>query len=458
MLVSQYPLYHFRKGFFAMERVIRRAVITDEFVTFIDDNRVIRRRDLKAIPKTLTDVWNLAMELQVYRLWVFPSSLNGLFMGESNDNYKIKVSYENEGKKEKPRYALVKRNGYEIAIGWCHAWPWHLETTFDLLVTLDYIVQCTGMEPAWSPVYLGRSKFKQKYNATETLRKKIKDPDFDLFTFPFIESASAPYWINPQLKNWVKEDLYLHHIDRNASFPTSSKSVYVGYGELRKVPSTHHLEDNESGVFHVHWNIGESDFDGVKLPLLLREGQEWVTPDQLRMSKNNGYDIELLEGYVWENSSQLFRKWADDLSGYRSDLTNKGKYKYELARQNTLATVKTMSNATIGSFGSTKFAELRRPDWERTIIGKARCTTLNALKKFKHLYPVILVCDDIWLLSNKPDIEDALGEMFEHRSEPGGFKPLRSIAITQTIIDRIQKTSDPITLHTYLKGQSNGAG
>jgi len=441
-----------------MEGAIKRAVLTDEYAAYIDDIRKVRRRNLTVVIAHLTDLWGVAQQLQTYRLWITPSALKGLIIDDSNEEYKVKISYENEVKKEQPRYALVKKNGVEVAVGWSHHWPWRIETAFDMLVTLDYIVLATGREPEWSPVQFGRAKFRDKYHATNALREKVKDPEIDLFDTPFIHSASVLYWLSSQLKEWIKEGLFLHHIDRRLSFSTSSKSVYVGWGNLRKVEADYiRTESNETGIYCVIWDAALSDFDGIKLPTIFTTGQAWVTADQLVMAKNNGYEIQILEGYIWEHSSQLFRTWADAMFSYRDTLTDTTTYKYERARVNAELTMKVAANATIGSFGSKRFQEFRRPDWERAIVGKARCTVLAALKHFKHLCPVLVVSDDIWFLSSEPDIEKALGEMFERRNLPGGFRPLGTVAVTKEIVQKVRVSTDAIALHTFLKGKQSNA-
>lgn len=417
----------------------------------LPDRRLIALR-LPVAMHTIADLRKLAQETGANVIWIMPDTNASLSL-EEIDGYKLTISYDDSERNRMPRWALIKHAGKEVQVGWSHHFGWKVEKPLDILASVDYVETAVGTHLEWSPVHYGRTIFRQKYHANNTLRAKIAESEIDLLELPFMESACAIQWKHAEIGMCARSGYFWHHVDRRSSYPTSAKSVYVGLGTPIHVGPEHNRKSTtEIGIYRIKWNINMSDFDGKCLPLIVSEGREWVTHDLLNMLDSRGYEWELQEAWIYERSCQLLRSWADKMFDYRKDLRDEKKYVYQRARENAENTIKLASNGFLGSLGSDKFKQFRRPDWYVSVIGKARTTVLGALHKFRRFNPVLVCADDIWFASREPDIEKALCDVFVRRDEPGGFRPKGTVTMDDDVMENLRSSMSVVEMHTYLKG------
>jgi hypothetical protein len=446
-----------------MGNEVKHAVITNQGIAMIGEDRHVHKYVLSQPISNIVDAWKVGRPLGINRFWVLPGSHFDSLRDrvvQATEDYKLTITYNDMEYQTGVRFAVCKKDGYEIALGWTDHFGWEVDCSLDILSTIDYlektpISEKKKLEVLWSPVHMGRTVFRGKYHANDTLQEKIKECSFDLHELPYGESACAIDWKSGMVNELVKEGMYLHHVDRNSSYPTSAKSVYVGIGDPYHVTKgDEKIVPMEGGIYRVTRNVNERVFDDVRLPLIIPLGRQWVTYDILHLAMSAGYEIDILEGWEYSEAVPLLRTWADKMFSYRKEVReNVSGYVYERGRKNAENTVKLMAVGTLGSFGSKHFKQFRRPDWYASVIGKARVTILNALARFQKYNPVLVCKDDLWFATGGSDTEREMPELFIRSTQPGGFKVKGIVPVDTAVLEVLQSSRSVVTIHTNLKGR-----
>jgi hypothetical protein len=431
----------------------RHAVITEQGISAISlTARKVEKYTLPCPITNIMDAWKVGKDTGITHFWVMPGTEldNSSAMFANSEDYKVFATYDDE-QQEFPRFARCKKDGYEVYMGRVQQFGWEVQTPLDILSTVDYLTRLLGTDIVWSPSYVGKAVFKKGYSTTDVLRNRVRESTVDLRQLPFTEAAGAVYWKRGGLET-LQPGHYLHHVDRNSSYLATCKSVYTGVGDpVHLVAGDSPILGTCAGIYRVTWNVGESPFNGRDLPVIIRDSQEWVTQDLLQLAIKQGYDLDIKEAWIFEQSHQLFRKWADKICDVREALkTDVVSYPYERGRINAYNTDKAIAVATIGSFANKEVKQFIRPNWNADIVGKARVTILNTLNKFQKYHPVLACADDIWFLSPHGDIQTAVSDVLVRSESVGGYKPKHTVKVIPQIVEKLVALS-PIAAHTYLK-------
>jgi hypothetical protein len=203
---------------------------------------------------------------------------------------------------------------------------------------------------------------------------------------------------------------YLHYYDRNALSLSACSSLPVGAGEYiyeqkplfnKRVP----------GLYHIRL-YGTSKFDGVNLPHPTKGATDtWVSTPLVQAAKECGYEVEVLEAYIFPEYHATFTPWYKMLRDARASLTRGlARYRNEDARKAALDSVKMMYKKATGLLGEEpqegeKTHWYNRPDWRSMIYDEANHHMFLTLLKLEsdatHLVGVFV--DSLFLVSDNPN-------------------------------------------------------
>jgi hypothetical protein len=447
-----------------MNNLIRHAVITDTGIAIVVERKVVHL-SLHDDIGNIADAWAVGQQMGISHFWVMPEShfdIDGSAVFEISEDYSVFVMYEDDKTKERPMFARCwKRDtsgSHQIYIGYAFRgrFAWDVKGPVDILATIDYIRRLTGMNVAWSPAYMGIEMLTGMFSGTKTLQERVKNPDTDLHSIPAFEETSARdlSWKHGDLKNILRDGLYLHCIDRNSAYLAAMRTVQLGIGEARYVDSYH--TPTGAGIYHVKYAVGHSEFDGLSLPCIVADRQKWVTQDILAYMMEQGYHVEILEAWVFDKSLSLLANFANKIWGYRDTFnTDIVSYPYEPARLNAYRTMKALATGVGGRFNSTDSKTFRHANWWWDIVGFNRRTILSFIKMMsvKGCIPIVAYADNLIFLSAESDINKALAPALVKQHQLGGFKVQYTVQVCNHVIEELIAGS-PSKIIGYLKKQA----
>lgn len=317
-------------------------------------------------------------------------------------------------------------------------WRWIKRATArEALLTILYLERALDIPITASAPTAGiRLLEKMQHNGHHPEWLEIPNVDWDLLPFRFRDVALDLVAERPLLQEEYTAS-YLHKIDKNGAYLRACVAEMFGVGTPEHV-ETCLPEEKRPGI----WRCS---FDPVSIPGLppVWDGGAWIVTPILQILRWTGHDVLVHEGYVWNESHGIFKRWAETLWDVRQGF-RLGEYKkqtWKSAQVSAMAedACKQIAVATIGltsyrGFESETFKF--RPDWKAQIVGSVRATMFHNLLKLQReqgITPIITYIDAIYIVSDEPDIKKAAASLLNRPASLGGFKPEWSLLLTEEI-------------------------
>ncbi|MBN6778889.1 hypothetical protein JRG19_10140 [Pseudoclavibacter alba] len=221
---------------------------------------------------------------------------------------------------------------------------------------------------------------------------------------------------------------YIHGYDRGASYLAAAQSLNLGIGRPEHV-----IAPEFDAKLPGYWKVQAPDPDEWLWPNPLnpvsREWQSkdqwWATTPRIQFAIEQGYDLEILEAWVWPTYRRFLDPWVKRLSDARTSL--------DTADPNDKAArniVKAMYVRSLGMLDSSRFAEgggFYHPDWYHHIQERASTNILRRIKQIGNdtgRWPVAIDKDLVLYTSNEEDPAKAWPGLEKHFGRGlGQFKP-----------------------------------
>ncbi len=271
--------------------------------------------------------------------------------------------------------------------------------------------------------------------------RTIRDCSFDLREIegnPFMQVTGDILWrraLSPaMIGRWVQL------VDKRSMYLSACKSVKTGIGDPVHVEKGQ-LGELMPGAYRVIWDCGQSQFNGKLYPLIIDEGDEWVTLDVLYFAIGEGYNIQIEEAWMFPEHARVLEKWATILWDARQNLTKMGLMEAANA-------INDIAHVGPGAFATNKQThpgiDLIHPNWWADVVGKARINVLANLKTFGP--PVCIRTDGLYFITRGPETERIASvkdqsSILARQHECGGYRvPTGFIPfqLTQEIYDEAE--------------------
>lgn len=394
-----------------------QAIVTDTSIDYLDSvNRKGVWTETPIDTSNLTSVGkyiDLARQYDKLQLWVLPGTKLSSMFEQYDDTF---VTSDLEQYDIFPKELNPFLSGWKIGVHGDSiqlALPEYMEDTAlntikvskNLYAALTYVRATTGVFIRWSNGRTAMDLLKETNNCTPERRTYLREVFNDLGMF-YEDAAIETYWTRKLTPDEQKKK-YVHIYDANAAFLSVCNDVHVGAGDYhhevkptfeRKVPGRWHIELSSTSVFN-----------GKDLPHPTNgKIKGWCDTSMVQSAILCGYDIQVIEGYLFREHHTTFKPWYEILKSARHELrTNTTTYKNEVARLAALASVKTMYSRGIGLMGyPVKWGEKRywynRPDMRNAIVSASNNRMFwNMVQHYKQGYaPVAIYVDDMYYLSD----------------------------------------------------------
>lgn len=234
---------------------------------------------------------------------------------------------------------------------------------------------------------------------------------------------------------------YVHAYDRGGSYLAVVSGVYFGLGAPIHFPEgIEYRGEKQQAYYRVQlpdaeslpWNMPSPFGAYSDQHVLGRDG--WITAPTYWIAQRLGYELPILEAYVWEDSRKFLEPWANTISTARTTLdTDNGDD--QAARD----LVKEIYVRTIGKMASTLGNNPHRPGFaperRHAIQAKARANMLYRIEQIGQAsgrYPVAVLKDTILYTSDVADpLEAWPGEAKLLGRGLGQYKPEGSAPMSE---------------------------
>ncbi len=304
--------------------------------------------------------------------------------------------------------------------------------------TIAALTEQLGVPCQYSNWLIGRMLLQDIWKA----KKKphvIRDATYDLRTLPFNQASGDITWRRPLEPYMIGH--YVHHYDKNSQYLSACRSVNMGIGDPV------HVVDGDDGTHIVPGLPGvyraslvqdkiDDDFDGLRFPLIIEEGQEWVTNEVLVYALQRGYEITIHEAWVFTDYAKILDTWAEKI--WKTRQYFKGVNDAAYREMNHIAHI------GVGSFATNenKHAgiDLIHPNWWADVVGKARVNMLCNLLKYGA--PVCIRTDGLYYVSRDPNWRTAVPGILDRMDQCGGYKYEGTCQLTEEMYARAREMND----------------
>lgn len=366
------------------------------------------------------DLVDLAVKHRRNQLWIQPGSSLSHWIGEETGDPFVTDALEEynlfpgelapfirgwkrEGTREEREAVDIVLPEYEESFS-----PLLKLAPKELFTALLYAELATGTPVKYTA---GRTGIELLYQLNDTHQRKpfISPCESDLAPF-YEHRASELSWSRPLIRN--EEDmLYLHSFDRNAMFLSACSGLSVG-GKRCTYQVKPAFNKRVPGLYHIKLS-GESRFNHKDLPHPLKgKTDTWVSTPLVQAAMECGYQVEIIEGYLFEDYHTTLTPWYERLREARKALIEDlDRYKREVPRQAALSLVKSYYTRAIGLLGRERKAGEKaqwydRPDIRNMIVDEAThrmMLTLINLDLRESLSLVGMYVDGLYFVSNNPN-------------------------------------------------------
>ena len=265
-----------------------------------------------------------------------------------------------------------------------------------------------GIEWRRSPGATGTRLLRQLHSGKTATKLELDGPPPPPASEKLNRDGGHLDWTRPLAAS--ERGLYLHSYDVNGQYLAACSSLPLGVG-----PWQHHsrvaLPEKPAeylpGYYRVR--VTEKPVSGP-CPSLCAETLGWVTTPTLRLLREAGAQVHILECYTWFESKRYLEPWYKTLRDARARLSGDASDPY------ALDAVKGLYRHAIGWFGSETWDRsedtLYRPDWAHQVRALARANVLRTVYRVGAnygLWPLAVGSDCVYYLSSSPDPLAMLG-------------------------------------------------
>lgn len=225
------------------------------------------------------------------------------------------------------------------------------------LMIIHYLETALKIDVKGSPASTGWALAKSLHHKQieDTPEKKLASMHFD--------ARSAFDMIDDRIPS--EEELrrrYLVKLDKNSAYLAAAKSEFYGVG----TPTHTRIYAEEAvGV----WRLNITALADVPFPVVRHLGERWLASPIVRLMRKLGYELEILEGYVFSKKYMLLKAWSQRIWDARiSFRDDHQRWPYETSRQFAEAACKMIAVATIGITAYGQFRQGEESDKERPDI------------------------------------------------------------------------------------------
>jgi len=401
------------------------GVLTDSevlLVGVVQGKRVLRSillpPDLSELSELLEHLWQAGLT----EVWVMPATTLSRAATcawfEQVNSHWIAVVHPDPREPSRPICALLwpkgssHREERRLAFVFPEqaGWDWVLPDARSLLATVTYLDQTL----AW-PVIDSPNLVAHRLLTDLTLDQPtswLQSAPVDLRTLsgsngppiPVMESARDLAWVRP-LTRVEQQQRYLHKYTHLSRYLEACMGIQLGTGAPQYSSNGRACDDIRPGIWRVSAERAGSLFDGKRLPSCL-DG-EWMSTPQVKCCRDIGYQVQVREGYYWQESHESLKRWATTLwqAGERLH-THPQTYRHGQGRANAAHTIKLLAGLGVTILAQEKTnGGWSRPDWWAQIIGRSRATLFAHLAALvrKGTMPVLVDRDSLWVVSNDPN-------------------------------------------------------
>ena len=199
---------------------------------------------------------------------------------------------------------------------------------------------------------------------------------------------------------------YVHAYDRGGSYAAGIASLELGIGVAEHHPDGAPFDPKVPG----YWRVVVPDVADWRFPHPLDpRGRRpdrplWVTTPTLQLAREQGYDPDVLEAWVWPEHGRVLDPWYRRVRDARTALDTD-----DPDAQAARDLLKVVYTRSIGMLGSEEWMAGRRgyaPAWRHHILAKARTNILRRILRIGEdsgRWPVAVVADTIVYASADPD-------------------------------------------------------
>lgn len=288
-------------------------------------------------------------------------------------------------------------------------WNWMLPDATSLLATVTYLDQVLAKHVIDSPEQLSRQLLTELTLDQPT--SQLRSSPVDLSTLSssdgtpisLLEGARELVWMRP-LTLVEQRQRYLHKYTSFSGSLQACLDVQLGAGAPQYSSTGRTFDGVRPGIWRVSLERAGSLFDGKLLPSGLDEA--WMSTPQVTCCRDIGYQVQVREGYSWQQAHQLLKRWATTLWQAALRLhTRPQLYRHAQARANASQSIKRLAELGVALLAQEKTSGgWSRPDWWAHIAGRRRALLFARLVKLvkQGTMPVLLNGDELWVVSNDP--------------------------------------------------------
>jgi hypothetical protein len=387
---------------------------------------------MEAPPRSLQDVAEMAVNARISHLWVmgleFPDT------AENHDAWSFKVLKNRAGKMM--GVSVWKRGTGHTTIIFPQYTSWRncgwveKASPKEMLVTLAYLEETLGVRVSGSAASTGWAYLKKCH--AEWVEEI---PGFNLIDAHFRGSSDVIVWQRPLIPVEMKR-LYLHKWDKNMDFPNAATTADIGVGTpvhmdgKEACDASQHIKGHpqDVGVWRCTVKKTSTTWMSAGNGQEWEDGTNWIAGPIIRLLRVAGYEVEILEGWVFPERHDVMTKWGNDMWKFRNLFRDKGQWTRPVCAGFAEKATKRMAVAAIGITAFRHFEdddEKRRPDIRAQVIGREREVMWHNIEKIRRTYdltPVMVYADAVYYLSDEPDGRAVLPTLVEREGKLGGLK------------------------------------
>src|SRR6266480_3215486 len=300
----------------------RIGVLTDTEVLLVDivqGKRVLRSNLLPLDAGKLSVLLEYLWQLGLSEVWIMPATTLSktarcAWFEEINGSW-VGVVHPNPSEPDRPLCALLlpKGNGQREVRRLTfvfpeHAgWNWVLPDARSLLATVTYLDQTLARPVIDSPDLVAHRMLTDLTHDQPSPLDPHTLSGGDGTTIPIMEIARDLMWVRP-LTRVEQHQRYLHKYTHLSRYLEACMAVQLGAGSPQYSSNGRACDDVRPGIWRVSADRAGSLFDGKRLPSCL--DAEWMSTPQVKCCRDIGYHVHVREGYYWQESHELLKRWA----------------------------------------------------------------------------------------------------------------------------------------------------
>lgn len=443
------------------------GVLTNSEMLLVDivgGKRVVRSLQLPARANTQSELLDYLWEADLTQVWVLPAStFSHTFTSDSLEQARPHwhvVFHPHAADSSRPTSILLWPGGSDqqrsrrlvLAFPEYTGWNWELSDARSLLATVTYLDQVLGRSLIDTPEMAGHQLLSELAGEqpSSLLRSSWGDlhdlSSSDDLPLPVLDRAQHLAWMRP-LTLVEQRERYLHKYSHLSLALEAALSIRLGSGESQYSANGRAYDGARPGIWRVNAQRVGSVFDGTRLPSCL-DG-EWMSTSQVQCCRDIGYQVQVREGYCWQESHALLKEWATTLwrAGERLH-TQPQLFRHAQARTNASHAI-----TKLADLGVTSFSQEQATGWWASLVGGSRATLFAHLVRLvrKGIMPVLVAHNALWVVSNDPNPLTAVPDLAKTRNwhgyTPGYTAPL---PLSTDLRDTLRTTKDAVQMAQVL--------